>query len=230
MSARTCSSNVPISPVSIAVMQTSPSPCAPWPSPQENSAPSRVDRQIERGAGDQFLVVEVAAVAPRRRRVDRPPRGRRRHRHDAEERLERNFGAPRHLSDHPLLVERNVDDAHLLEVVRQRAGQRTDGVVAPVVMQIDRLDAHLEHLPRLGAAHRHRPGEDVRAAELRLHVLVDRRQARRHGEAEPGFGNCAGRPETVEIVTVSPGSTVISGFSAASKYPQCTVSAPASNR
>ena len=40
MSSRTVSPNVPISPVSIAVMQTSPSPCAPWPSPTENSAPS----------------------------------------------------------------------------------------------------------------------------------------------------------------------------------------------
>ncbi len=40
MSSRTISSKVPISPVSIAVMQTSPSPCTPWPSPQENSAPS----------------------------------------------------------------------------------------------------------------------------------------------------------------------------------------------
>jgi hypothetical protein len=40
MSSRTCSSKVPISPVSIAVTHTSPSPCAPWPSPTENSAPS----------------------------------------------------------------------------------------------------------------------------------------------------------------------------------------------
>jgi hypothetical protein len=37
-------------------------------------------------------------------------------------------------------------------------------------------------------------------------------------------------PETVDMVTVSPLATVISGFSAASKYPQCTVSGAASRR
>jgi hypothetical protein len=37
-------------------------------------------------------------------------------------------------------------------------------------------------------------------------------------------------PETVEIVTVSPLFTVMSGFRAASKKPQCTVSGPASIR
>ena len=40
MSSRRCNSKVPIRPVSIAVMQTSPSPWTPWPSPTENSAPS----------------------------------------------------------------------------------------------------------------------------------------------------------------------------------------------
>jgi hypothetical protein len=37
-------------------------------------------------------------------------------------------------------------------------------------------------------------------------------------------------PDTVEIVTVSPLSTVSSGLSAASKKPQCTVSGAASSR
>src|SRR5712692_7208691 len=45
-----------------------------------------------------------------------------------------------------------------------------------------------------------------------------------------GFGICGGDPETVEIVTMSPESIVISGLSAASKKPQCTVSGAASNR
>ena len=40
MSSRTVRRKVPVSPVSTAVMQTSPSPCTPWPSPAENSAPS----------------------------------------------------------------------------------------------------------------------------------------------------------------------------------------------
>ncbi len=45
----------------MAVTLTSPSPCTPWPSPQVNSAPSAKHRQIERRAGDKFLVVEIAA-------------------------------------------------------------------------------------------------------------------------------------------------------------------------
>ena len=40
MSLRTVRRNVPVTPVSSAVMQTSPSPCTPWPSPAENSAPA----------------------------------------------------------------------------------------------------------------------------------------------------------------------------------------------
>ena len=40
ISSRTVRRKVPTSPVSIAVTQTSPSPCAPCPSPTENSAPS----------------------------------------------------------------------------------------------------------------------------------------------------------------------------------------------
>ena len=46
----------------MAVTLTSPSPCTPWPSPPENSAAGHVDRQEQRRAGHQFLVVDVAAV------------------------------------------------------------------------------------------------------------------------------------------------------------------------
>ena len=218
MSPRTCNSKVPIKPVSIAVMQTSPSPCAPWPSPTENIAPSIADRQIKRRAGDQFLIVDVAAVAPRRRRGDRAPGRRRRRRHDAEERLQRQFEAPRQPADHARAIERNVDEAHLLEIVRQGSNERPDHVVAPVVVQIDRLDADFEHLSGLGAAHGHRSGEDVRSAELRLHLCVNCRQRRRATvKPERASGICVGAPDTVEMTMVSPGSIVISGLSAASK-------------
>ena len=40
MSRRTLKRSVAVIVVSIAVMQTSPSPCAAWPSPHEKSAPS----------------------------------------------------------------------------------------------------------------------------------------------------------------------------------------------
>src|ERR1044072_631092 len=50
------------------------------------------------------------------------------------------------------------------------------------------------------------------------------------GTASGAAGIWLAMPETVEIVTVSPLSTVNSGFNAASKYPQCTVSGAASSR
>src|SRR5271155_1942407 len=72
-----------------------------------------VNGQIERGAGNKFLVVHVAAVTPRRRRRHRPPRDRRRYGHDAVERLERQLETPRQSSDHAFVVEWNVDQALL---------------------------------------------------------------------------------------------------------------------
>ena len=46
---------------SIPLMQTSPSPCAAWPSPQLKRAPWIEDGEIELGAGAEFAHVEVAA-------------------------------------------------------------------------------------------------------------------------------------------------------------------------
>ena len=93
------------------------------------------DRQIERRAGDQLLVVHVAAVAARRRRRDHAPGRRRRDRHHAEERPQRNLLPPGQPADHARTVEREMDVAEFLEVVGQRAGERADGVVAPVVVE-----------------------------------------------------------------------------------------------
>ena len=67
------------------------------------------------------------------------------------------------------------------EVVRQRARERTRIVVAPVVVQIDRLDAHLEHLAGLGALDRHRPGAHV-ARQLLAHVRLHGRQRGGHDQ------------------------------------------------
>ena len=47
------------------------------------------------------------------------------------------------------------------KIVRQRPALGAERVVAPVVMQVDRLDAHLEHAAGLQPAHRHGAGADV---------------------------------------------------------------------
>jgi hypothetical protein len=55
--------------------------------------------------------------------------------------------------------------------------------------------------------------------------------ARRAGGASNGAGGSnSGAPDTVDMVMRSPLSIVATGASRASKYPQCTVSGPASNR
>src|SRR5262249_21618638 len=127
-----------------------------------------------------------------------------------------------------LLVERDVNEPHGLEVVRQGARQRTDRVVTPVLVQLDRPDAHLEYMPCLCAPHRDRSREDVRAAELRLHAIVYRLEFRGHGQPGARLGRKPGAPDTVEMTTVSPELTVSCAGSLASKKPQCTVFGDAS--
>jgi hypothetical protein len=122
-----------------------------------------------------------------------PATGGRRDRHDAEERLQFEIEAPGQPPDHPLFVERDVNEPHLLEIIGQSTGERTDGVVAPVLVELDRPDADLEHLPGFRTAHRHRPGEDVRAAKLRLHLLMNCRELRQHCQTAPRFRQMAER-------------------------------------
>ena len=76
-----------------------------------------------------------------------------------------------------------MDNAEFWKVVGQSAGLRADGVVAPVVVQFDRLDTNLEYLSRFRAANGDGPGEDVGAAELRLRPGVNRSQRVRYMES-----------------------------------------------
>ena len=145
------SSKVPCSAVSMAVVQTSPSPCAPWPSPHENSAPGTSTGRYSDVPGAQFLVVEVAAMGARLDRADAAPVRWRRHAHHAEERMQRQVQAPGQPGHHAFGVERDVQVPVAVELVGQRAGQRPDHVVAPVLPQLHVDDAHLQHV----AGHRH---------------------------------------------------------------------------
>jgi hypothetical protein len=79
-----------------------------------------------------------------------------------------------------------MDDAQLGEIVRQRAGERPDMDIAPVVIGLDRLDLDLQHLPGLGAGDRDRAGADVARQYLALGAGVDRGERRRHDERRCG--------------------------------------------
>jgi len=139
------------------------------------------DRQIERGAGNELLVVEIAAVLARRLSRDHAPGKRRRRAHHAEERRQRNLLAPGQSPALARAVEHDMDVAVLGKIVRQSAGERAHRVVAPVVEHVDRLDVDLEHLSRLRALDRDGSGQDVRP-HLPRDLLVNGGKRRRHLE------------------------------------------------
>ncbi len=73
-----------------------------------------------------------------------------------------------------------MEQALRLDVVGERTDQRRDEGVAPVVVQLDRLDVDLEHLAPLRAFHRHRPGADMTGQRRTAEALVDGRQPGRN--------------------------------------------------
>ena len=136
-------------------------------------------RQIEFGAGAQFLVVEVAAHRARDQRGDAAPGRRRRDAHHAEKRRQRQIEPPWHPADHALAVERNVEQPGLVEIVRQGAGQGADQVPAPVLPQLDVENFDLQHVAGLGALDRDRTGQDM-AGQHPLAFGVNLGQLGRH--------------------------------------------------
>ena len=183
------------------------------------------DRQIERGAGDELLVVEVAAVPARGRGRDHAPGRRRRRAHHAEERRQRHLLSPRQPPALACAIEHDVDVAIVGKVVGQGAGERAHGVVAPVVEHIDRLDVDLKHLSRFGALDRDRSGQDV-GSQLARDLLVnggkrrrDLERGRRHqiGAARytrdrHAFSAADRQPRGKARVEISPVYVVGSGF------------------
>ena len=71
-------------------------------------------------------------------------------------------------ADHPLAVERDVEQPRLVEIVGQGAGQRLDQIVAPVLPELDVEDVDLQHVAGRGAFDRDRAGQDM----ARHHALV----------------------------------------------------------
>src|SRR5262245_752820 len=118
-----------------------------------------------------------------------------------------------------------MDVAILGKVVGQSASERTHGVVAPVVEQVDRLDVDLEHLPRSCALDRNRSGQDV-GPELTRDLLVNGGKSRGHLERRARHQIGAARyrrdrqplaavdrqPRRQARVEISPGYVVRSGF------------------
>src|SRR4029077_12815031 len=129
---------------------------------------------VERAAGDELAIVEIAGVTPRRVAAHPTGFGRGRDPHAAEEWAQRHDDAGCELGAHGAALER--DDAHghpWLAVLRQHSAA---AVVAVVDREIDREDPHLEHIAGLCALDEHGTGEDVTpgAAALPGHLGDDR--------------------------------------------------------
>src|SRR5947209_9505418 len=94
---------------------------------------------------------------------DLPSPGRRQS-HHAEERRELQFKAPGEGRDHAVAVERNVDEARFVIVVRQRSEKRQDDVETPILEQGDLVNAYLDNVAGPGPFDVDRPGQDMRPA------------------------------------------------------------------
>src|SRR6266481_9147368 len=75
MSLRSVRRKWPCSAVSIAVRQTSPSPCTPWPSPQENSAPGTNTGKYSLAPAPSSLLSRLPPIARGISEVMRPQAG-----------------------------------------------------------------------------------------------------------------------------------------------------------
>src|ERR1044071_4372814 len=122
--------------------------------------PADMNRDVERSAGHEFFIVQIAGVNPRR--VTRNAAGEegRCDTHAAEKGTDRNFyGAE--ARQHPAPVQWNDLDAFVWKVLRQKAYAGLEQVQRPGQDQVDRLDTHFEHISRLSPFDEDGSGEDV---------------------------------------------------------------------
>src|SRR6266705_670462 len=134
---------------------------------------ARVNGNEEHRARDQFLVVEITRVNPRRRAAYPARHVRQRDAEASEERPQRYFYSIREAADHSLLVERDDLYFRIWKVLGEKAPPGTKCVVRIRYRKLDRLDADFEDVPRLGALDEDRPGQYVPAWSFVGDFLVD---------------------------------------------------------
>ncbi len=180
-------------------------------------------RHVERAALSLVADVEIAAVASGRHRAVLAGLGAG-DAQDAGKRRQRDLDAGRKLRDPALEIEIEILDLAVRELARElaeHAGHVEIGAVGP---RHDLVDAHFQHVARLGALDIDRPGQRVRAALLDLldrhagHELVVRMhhrleqdgvagidvQHRRLGVVEPApLRGLQGRRQHVDLAGVA---------------------------
>jgi hypothetical protein len=124
-----------------------------------------VDGEIDGGAGDELLVVHVAAVHPGRSGVVFSALGGG-DTHAAEEGMEGDVDAGREVSDHFGAVEGDEAGFAVGEVVGEEAAAGAEGVAGPWDVDVDFLNANFEDIAGCGSVDGDGAGEDVASGAL----------------------------------------------------------------
>src|SRR6202158_5760132 len=133
----------------------------------------RMHGKIERGAGDEILVIEIAAHNPRRSAVEAARAFRWRVAHTAEKRMQWNLDAWGEFSDHALFVEWNNFYFRVRIIVGQIAAARPECIVGVRNRQFDGENSHFERIADFRAFDVNRSGEDVPAGAFVFHLVGD---------------------------------------------------------
>src|SRR5690242_3905704 len=133
----------------------------------------RMDRQIQRRAGAEVLVVDIAGVDARRSAADAAHGAGRRDAHGAEEwAIERHHHAARNLRGLGRAIDGNDALPKGGELLRQSPIVGALAVVAVINREADIENTHLEHVAGLGTTHFDWTGENMRAGAAILHVAL----------------------------------------------------------
>jgi len=131
----------------------------------------RVHGNIERRAGDEVLVIEIACHNPRRRAVEAARTFRRRVAHAAEKRDAVESRCRREFRHHPLFIQRNDFHFCVRIIVGQIPAARAERVVGVRNSEPYGQNFDFEHIANFRAFDVNRPGENVSARALVLHLL-----------------------------------------------------------
>src|SRR5271163_370494 len=133
--------------------------------------PGRVYGNVQRGAGDEVLVIEIAGHDPRWTAVEAARAFRRRVAHAAKKGMQRNLNARSEFRDHALRIQRNNFYFRVRIVVGQIATAGAEGVVGVRNREFDRENFYFQHVADFRAFDEDGSSEDVPARPFVVHLV-----------------------------------------------------------
>src|ERR1700722_14208793 len=120
-------------------------------------------RNVERGAGNEIFVIEIASHNPRRSTVEAVSAFGRSVAHAAEKWVQRNVDTGSEMRDHALGIEGNDFDFRVRIIVRKITAAGTERIVGIGNRQLYRQDLCFEHIANLSALNENWTSENVSA-------------------------------------------------------------------